>query len=126
MSQALRCPKITEPRGEVATQVGVLVGVAPVVLVMSQLSGLTTRSHFLLQASENLVSSGLLTVQVHDFASLHCLAIGSTLACRFWHTAFLLSVVLVSPHVMMSCGIFRGVYETMSFAGLPGSFLLSP
>src|SRR5262245_44060449 len=108
MSQALRCPKSTEPRGEVDTQTGVLVCVAPVVEVMSQVTGstVTFRSHLLLQLSDHFILLRSGALQMHDLASLHCLAMGSTLSCRFWQVAVLLVSVPMFPHVQMSCALF--------------------
>src|SRR5437867_4530987 len=92
MSQALRCPKRTDPSGEVATHTGVWASVAAVIWAKrfgSQLAGATTFGQGSLHtlANEVLSESGTdATVQVHPFDSLHCRAMGSTFSWTLWQT----------------------------------------
>src|SRR5262245_17086895 len=123
MSQALRCPKRTDPSGEVATHTGVWASVAAVVWAMafgSQLAGATIFGQGSLHTLANEVlseSATGLTVQVHAFDSLHCWARLVTLLWTFCPQTFAASAG--SPHARNSCVIFGGVYATVRVAGRP-------
>src|SRR5262245_55271301 len=120
MSQALRCPNRTDPRGEVPTHTGVLASVAAVALAMpvgSQLLGAVSFGQVSLQTLAKEVVSEFTTVHVHAFDSLHCWARLVTLLWTFCPQTFAAS--LGSPHARSSCVIPRGMYRTVSVAGRP-------
>jgi hypothetical protein len=131
ISQAVNCPKRTEPRGELATQTGVWLAVAAVVLAMpsgSQSAGGRTFGQpgplgGGLQTAENAVLSTFGRVETlhrHALASLHCSAIFSRLlstCCA--QKASWAAGVLASPHPRNSFTYFLGVYLTTRLGGLP-------